>query len=231
MDAMIPAGLLAAAAPPLGVPIAPTGFMFGWFDLVAITMVIAGFMRGRKRGMSVEFVDVLQWLAIVGAGAVLYEPVGSFLALSAGFGKLFSYITAYVTLAILIKTICTLFKRSIGDKLVSSEAFGTFEYYLGMGAGVLRYVCMLVFFLALLNARLYTEAEYRAEDLEQKKNYESIRFPTLCRVQRSIFLDSFTGHFTREAAPFLLIAGTPPAASLGVIKQQKDKEFNRSLGL
>ncbi len=231
MDVTIPVALLAAAPVNANVPVVSNGAGFGWFDLVVIGMVVAGFFRGRKRGMSVEFMDVLQWAVIIGMGAVLYEPVGSFLSSLAGFGKLFSYVIAYLSLAIMVKALCTLFKRSIGDKLVSSEAFGTLEYYLGMVAGVFRYVCMVIFFLALLNARLYTEAEVRAEELAQKKAFEDIRFPTLCRVQRSVFKDSLSGHLVRDMLPSLLIKGTPPSESLGAIKQQKDNEFNRRMGL
>jgi uncharacterized membrane protein required for colicin V production len=232
MDVTIPGGFLAAAAvPPAGLPIAPPVGSFGWFDLAVMAMLVAGFFRGRKRGMSVEFMDVLQWLAIIGGGAAIYQPVGSFVALTSGAGKLFSYLISYLLVAIMVKTLCTIFKRSVGDKLVSSEIFGNLEYYLGMAAGMVRYLCMVLFFLALLNARLYTDEEMRAEDLMQKKNFEDIRFPTLGSLQRSVFKGSFTGHFAKQNAPFLLIEGTPPAAPLGSIKQQKDKEFNRSLGL
>lgn len=226
-----PQFLVAAAMPAGHSAVSANQALFGWFDFIVVAMLVVGFLRGRKRGMSVEFMDVIQWLAIVGVGAVLYQPLGSLMALSAGFGKLFGYLTAYLVMAAVIKSVCTLFKRSIGEKLVSSESFGSLEYYMGMAAGIVRYGCMIIFFLALLNARLYTEAELKAQEQQQQKDFESIRFPTLGRIQNSVFKESFAGQITRQVAPFLLIASTPPEASIGTIKQQKDREYNRSLGL
>ena len=40
-----------------------------WFDLLLLAMICAGVLRGRKRGMSEELLDFLQWLAIIIGGA------------------------------------------------------------------------------------------------------------------------------------------------------------------
>ena len=51
-------------------------FTMTWFDLLLAGLLIFGFLRGRKRGMSEELLDVFQWLTIIVVAAMLYEPVG-----------------------------------------------------------------------------------------------------------------------------------------------------------
>lgn len=223
---------LAAVALP-GSPLngLPSQALFGWFDAVALAMLLLGFWRGRKRGMSIEFMAVVQWLGIVGGGAVLYGPVGKLLRATTGFGQLYSFLVAYLMVAVILKTVCALFERTAGEKLTSSEVFGGLEYYLGMIAGVVRFACVTLFFLAILHARLYTDAELKAQEMEQSKNFEGIRFPTLGKLQRQVFQQSFTGRFLHENAPFLLIEATAPTPSLDSLKQQRERELNRSLGL
>ena len=43
---------------------------FNWFDLCVLAMLIVGIVIGRKRGMSLELLSVLQWLVIVFVGAM-----------------------------------------------------------------------------------------------------------------------------------------------------------------
>ena len=220
---------VALPASPLNGLSRPT--LFGWFDAVAVVLLVIGFWRGRKRGMSTEFMDVIQWLGIVGGGAALYGPLGKILQATTGFGQLYNYLVAYLLVAVIVKTVCTLFKKTAGEKLMSSEVFGGLEYYLGMVAGVVRFACVTVFLLAILHARLYTDAELKAQELEQRKNFESIRFLTLGTLQRDVFQGSFSGRFVHDIAPFLLIESTAPAPSLDSLKQRRERELNRSLGL
>src|SRR5580698_1825631 len=43
--------------------------MINWFDLALVGLLAVGFWRGRRRGMTKEFLPTLQWLAIMlGAG-------------------------------------------------------------------------------------------------------------------------------------------------------------------
>src|SRR5688572_25952298 len=125
-----------------------SAFQLMWFDLVVLALVAYGIFRGRKRGMSEELLDVFQWLCIVVLGALLYSPLGKTLSHFAGMGLLLSNIIAYAFIAIVIKFAFTSVKRSVGEKLVHSDAFGRFEYYLGMLAGSVRFLCVLIFALS-----------------------------------------------------------------------------------
>jgi hypothetical protein len=95
-------------------------------------------------------------------------------------------------------------------KLVGSDVFGSGEYYLGMIAGLVRYTCILIFGLALLNARLYSQKEI-ADDLKfQNDVYGSNFFPKLYTVQDDVFKKSFAGPHIHDALGFLLIKSTAP---------------------
>src|SRR2546422_4577368 len=41
-----------------------------WFDLFVLVMLVVGIFVGRKRGMSLELLSVLQWLMIVFVAAI-----------------------------------------------------------------------------------------------------------------------------------------------------------------
>ncbi len=183
---------------------------FNWFDLVFVCVLIAGVFRGRKNGMSGELLPLLQWVLIVFGCAALYEPVGNALASAAQFGRLFSYVAAYVTIAIAIKVVFSGIRYVLKGKLLGSDFFGKGEYYLGMIAGMVRAGCMVFVLLALLNARLFTEAEIRQDREFQKDVYGSQFFPKLYTVQQHVFERSASGVFIKQHLSSLLIKPTPP---------------------
>ncbi|MCS7090570.1 MAG: CvpA family protein [Verrucomicrobiota bacterium] len=181
-----------------------------WFDLAVVTVLLLGIWRGQKNGMSGEALPLIKWLVIVLLAARLYEPIGRWLMANSPFGLLTCYLLGYVLSALAITALFSLGKRWLGGKLVSSDLFGKAEYYLGMGAGMVRFACVMLAGLALLNARLYTEAEIRATQRFQQDVYGSNFFPTLPMVQKEVFEGSLLGRKIREYCGDLLIRPTPP---------------------
>src|SRR6185369_13527269 len=173
----------------------PTTFdySYNWFDLVALALLIVGFFVGRKRGMSLELLTVLQWIAIVFLGALACDPFGRMMSDFSGLNPTLTYITAYLLTAIGIKILFVVIRRMAGEKLVTDAVFGNMEYYLGMGAGVVRFACILLFAMELLNAKQYTKAEIDAKLKHQQDWAGSIYFPPFGVVQQSIFEESLTG--------------------------------------
>src|SRR2546422_6690284 len=102
-----------------------------WVDLVIVGLLIIGVLRGRKRGMSEELLDLLKWLLIVVVAAQFYQPVGDLFAGNSMFSRLSWYLAIYVTMILAIKIIFSLIKKRVGEKLVGSDIFGRAEYYLG----------------------------------------------------------------------------------------------------
>jgi uncharacterized membrane protein required for colicin V production len=192
-----------------------------WFDFLLVVALLVGIQRGRRRGMSEELLSVLKWVTIVVVCAFAYQQFGEFLAGATVFSLLASYLMAYVGLALMVAIVFILIKRSIGGKLLGSEIFGQTEYYLGMLAGALRFACIVIFVMALLNARLYSDEEVRAETAYQKDVYGSEFFPGLHTAQSAVFEKSFFGPLIQKNFGFLLIKPTPPQR-----KEIRRKELN-----
>ncbi len=183
---------------------------FNWFDILLVVVLLVGLSRGRKRGISEELFPLLMWLAIVFGCAMLYQPLGTQITASTVFTLLGSYLMAYIGAALIIAILFAALKKAAGGKLVSSDVFGRSEFYLGMVAGVVRFVCMLIACLALLNARLYTSGDVRAQVKYQKDNYGSEFFPTLQTIQSQVFEKSLLGPWIKNNLSFLLITPTMP---------------------
>jgi uncharacterized membrane protein required for colicin V production len=185
-------------------------FTFSWVDLAIVLLVVTGIVRGRKRGMSEELLDIIKWVAVLTAVAFILRPAGEMLAVSTMFSLLSCYVFVYTIIVVLMKLIFGFVRRQIGDKLVSSDFFGSAEYYLGMVAGAFRYLCVIIIALAFLNARYYSPEEIAADTAFQQNNFGDIRFPTLASLQSQVFARSAFGSAAREFVPFLLIPPTPP---------------------
>ena len=183
---------------------------FNWFDIAVGLLLLVGMQRGRKRGMSEEFLTMLNWVALVLVCSIAYEPLGSWLASIAPFSLLFCYIVAYAVSAMVVASVFLLVKRSMSGKLIGSDAFGRGEYYLGMPSGMLRFACILLAGLALLNARLYRAEEIKAMTKFQNDNYGSQFFPTLQTLQEQVFAKSLIGPQIKTYLAFLLIKPTFP---------------------
>jgi uncharacterized membrane protein required for colicin V production len=191
------------------------------FDLVVLAVLTSGLVRGRKHGMSEELIKLLQWLAILfGCGAVYEWGAQRFGEFTGLFDTLSRYLLAYVGGGLLIVLVFAGIKRVLGGKLLGSDAFGRAEYYLGMGSGLVRFSCMLLVALALLNARYFSPTEVRAMERYQDDVYGSNFFPTLHSIQQTVFQKSVTGPFIQQYFGFLLIKPTPPEN-----KEFHQKEF------
>lgn len=185
-------------------------YQFGWFDLLVVALIVVGFYRGRKRGMSEEFPLLIQWVIILAGGAFLYKPAGELVSDLTGMGKLFWFVMMYLLWAIMVKTVVTWIVRSKGDKVNLADRFGKAEYPLGIVAGMIRFVFVIFFSLALLNARLYSSKELAGMAKFQQDNFGNISLPTIGSVQASVFRESMVGKVVKDNMDIMLIKGTRP---------------------
>ena len=192
---------------------------FNFFDLLLLLVLAAGLLRGRKHGFSLELLSLLKWLTLLLVCAAVYGPVGAMLAESGQFDLLSAYLLAYLFTALVVFVVFALIQSRVGPKLIGSDVFGRSEYYLGMGSGIVRFGCMTLVALALLNARAFSSAELAATDKFQQENYGSHVFPGLHTLQVAVFNDSLTGSFIKQDLGFLLIASTEPSE-----KEPRQKE-------
>ena len=179
-----------------------------WVDLVILILLVIGVFRGRKRGMSEELLTFVQWLVIVFVGCRVYEYAGKLLSEHAPLSLLTCYLIIYLGFAIFIKLIFSQIHHIVGEKLVGSNFFGDSEYYLGMFAGMIRFACVILMLMALLNARLITDKERADTARMQSKNFEGISFPTFGSIQQAVLFESFTGQQVKEYLSFMLIKST-----------------------
>lgn len=127
---------------------------------------------------------------------------------------------AYIGCALLITAGFAALKKALGGKLIGSDIFGKSEFYLGMLGGTVRFGCILLAALALLNARYYNRDEINAAVKYQNDVYGSNFFPSLYEVQAQVFQGSVTGPWIKSQLGFLLIKPTAPEN-----KQFKQRDF------
>jgi len=192
-----------------------------WFDFAVVIIIMLGVRNGRKNGLSVELMVTMQWVAIVLGGAYLYRPVGNFICQTSPVSHQFGYLCAYITLAILIKLSFALVKKGLGGKLIGSNVFGRGEYYLGMVAGALRFVCIIIAALALLSAPYYSAQDLAKNKAYQVDLYGSTFFPNLGTLQHGVFKESILGSAMDHYAGFLLISPTKPE-NRGIQRRKDD---------
>ena len=176
-----------------------------WVDLVIVAVLSAGIVRGRKRGLSEEILDLVKWILIVLAGALLYRQFGDFIYHRTWFSLLSFYLFAYLFIGLSIWIVFSIIKQRFGQKLIESDVFGRFEFYGGMAAGMTRYACALLVCLSLLHAPFYSDAEREARKREVEYNYGSDFFPTVCKLQDSVFVSSMTGRGATKYLGFILM--------------------------
>ncbi len=183
------------------------------FDCFLVAFLIAGVMRGRMHGVSEEFIRVLKWLLLVGLCALVYHPLGALIESAGYIDEFTADVVAYLGMALCILLAFSPLERRLNRKFGGTDTFGRSEYYLGMGSGLVRYACVLMVGLALLNARSFTPGEIKAMEQYQVDAYGSAVFPTLRNFQQLVFENSVTGSVIKQNLGFLLINSVPPAPS------------------
>jgi uncharacterized membrane protein required for colicin V production len=184
-------------------------FTVGWVDFVALLVICLGMVRGRKRGLSEELLDSVMWLLIIAASGLLYHGLGSFMSQKQPvLSTLTYYMLSYIVIGLAVKIVFVLIKKKFGQKMAESDMFGRLEYYGGMAAGAVRFLCVFFFLMSLLHAPHYSEAflAQRAKDVDY--NYGSDFFPHPCKIQKAVFEESFIGKNANTYLAMLLIEPT-----------------------
>lgn len=204
--------MIAAATIP---PADASTLAFNSFDLVVVAMLGFGLFRGRRNGLSKELLPLLLWVVLVPVCAFGYQLLGGLLMTFSKQDEFWSLFEAYLALALVVVVVYSGFRRAFAEKLLKSSFFKGGEYYLGMVSGVVRYACVLVFLMALLNARFFAPAEIANTLAADKKNlgggvFEGTYFPHLFTIQDWVFKQSFTGSCVKIHLPMLLISASSP---------------------
>jgi hypothetical protein len=103
-------------------------------------------------------------------------------------------------------------RQKFNPKLEGSNFFGSYEYYWGVAAGLIRYLCIMLVALALLNAPLYSSAEIAANKAYNNrwfggglKGYNGDFIPSIDELQDAVFKRSLVGKLIKDNLSILLI--------------------------
>jgi uncharacterized membrane protein required for colicin V production len=194
---------------------------FSAFDIILVAFIAFGFWRGRRNGMTKEWLPLLQWVVLVAACTFGYNPLSAILihdgVIHQVFGTAFkestaAAVTAYLIIAFVVFLVFAKLKSSFREKVEGSNTFGNNEYYLGMVSGTVRYACIMIFLLALLNAPVYSWADiqHRKEFNNQwfgggLQGYSGDFIPSIDEIQAAVFKDSLLGPAIKNNLSPLLI--------------------------
>jgi uncharacterized membrane protein required for colicin V production len=188
-----------------------------WFDVTLGAVLFFGLWRGRRNGMSKEALPVFQWLTLILASGMCYPLFAPTYANTLGTGKVASAMLGYCTPALATLLVFYILKGIFVPRLTGSNFFGGGEYYLGMVSGMIRFACILVAVLALLNAPFYTVADIKAHNAYVQRwfgggLYSGNYFPDVNTIQEEVFKKSLTGPYLKKYLGTLLIDTAPPSA-------------------
>ena len=185
-----------------------------WFDVALLLVLGFGLFRGRKNGMTKEIVPTAEWLILVVAAGLGYSLLAHVYTSSCHMSVLLSAVLGYLTIALVVFLVFTAIKKTLVPRLTGSSIFGSAEYYLGMLSGMIRYACIVIFFLALINAKHYTAAEIAAKQAYNQRwygggLYSGNYIPDLRNVQDGVFKESFSGQYIKDYLGMMLIQTGP----------------------
>jgi uncharacterized membrane protein required for colicin V production len=197
---------------------------FNWFDVALVLVLAFGLFRGRKNGMSKELLPFFQWFSAMLVAGLAYPLLTNVLVNSAGLRRnTGTLILAYLVIVAVVLFIFSMIRHSMKSKTGGSSFFGSGEYYLGMISGTIRYGCILILFMAILNAPIYTAAEIQAQKAYNNRwfgggeaGYNGDYIPSIASIQEAVFRKSMVGPYIHDfLAPVLINpqngGGLPPA--------------------
>jgi hypothetical protein len=182
--------------------------------------------------MTQELLPLFQWIGIVVVGGLFYWQISMLIHPYTQFTTLWCNITAYLIIALGVHLFYLWLKQLFSEKLMEKDIFGRAEFYLGMMAGVVRFGCILLVGMALMNSRVETAAELAKTEQFQKDNFSDIRFPTYGEFQQDVLFKSFSGKWVQKNLQPVLIASisatAPPKTE--TIAQKSNKIIDDILG-
>jgi hypothetical protein len=201
---------------------------FNGFDIAIVALLIFAFWRGRRRGMTKELLPTLQWLTILLVAGFGHIFIGAWLEQQGYAKQVFAgsfkvhtaaLVTGYLAITFVIFIVFTMLKRKFNPRLEGSNFFGGNEYYWGIVAGLVRYTCLILVALAVLNAPYYTAGDIAATKVYNNRwfgggmqGYSGNFIPTVYEVQDYVFKQSFAGPYIKDNLSPLLIVTTPGSA-------------------
>lgn len=183
------------------------GLPFSWFDLVVLVALYLGYLAGARRGMTLELLDLLQWLAVVWLCAKCHRPLGWALASFLTINPSPAFVWAYLLIAAGVVLVFQWIRLGWGDFLQRKERFGKWENVLGIAAGMVRTGCIVLVLLAVLHGKHVDNNTSPWLAAEQTQDPSG---SVISRFKSRVFSQSLTGRLARRAFHRQLIHPEPP---------------------
>ncbi len=194
-----------------------SGMAFDWFDLVFLAIIIFSLYRGRHNGMTKELIPTLQWLAVLFVCGLVDPILGPIFVAQLKLSKMMGFFLAYVALFLVVVIPFSIVKNKYSKDLATSDYFKGNEYYLGMVASAVKWLCIVMVFFALLNAPTFTQAQIAAQQAYAhqvygggEQGFSGDFFPTLQQVQSMVLQKSATGSFVLNQPYLKKLLINPP---------------------
>lgn len=169
-----------------------------WFDLVAVALIVAGILHGRKNGMSQELFNTMKWLAMLTLSALVYLPIGKLILRYVPIAPIYGYTSAYVLANVALAALLVTVRKKVKDRMSGSDVFGRAEFPLGMVAGAFQYMCMIAMVMAVLNAKYVDEEALKRQAARQKKALGETFFPSPGSIHKDVLYESMAGLAVRD---------------------------------
>ena len=190
--------------------LAAAGLPLNWFDATFFAVIGYGAYSGKKNGLSGEHVPLAQWILTGLAGGTMGDLFGSLLMLALKLSSYWSHMIGAVVWIVMVWGAFAFLKSKGLSQLKDSDWFGRTEYPFGVVAGSIKTLCILLTVLSLLNGRIYTAAQVRAQRDAQIEELGSALFPTVGMINGSVFQSSFFGPRLRRWFGWAMITTSPP---------------------
>lgn len=174
------------------------------YDFLFLALIIVGVFTSKK-GLPMELLPLGRWLGIVLLGAFVYLPLAGFIVRMGKMSFGGAAVLAYLILAGIVVAVFIALKTNLQRPLEAARFFGNGDHVLGMAAGGVKMLCVVIAVMALLNTRNVDKAQMAANAKMQEENFGTINFATFGTIQKGVVHESFLGGVTAHYAPFLLI--------------------------
>lgn len=176
-----------------------TSFSPNLFDAVLIGAVGYGIYTGKQEGASGIWMSSLQWLIIALPGGLMGGLFGAALRSLFGAGPFWSQILGYVMWILLVCGIFAFLYSKGKNEAIDGDKFGALEYPLGIFAGMLKGVFILLTVMSFLNGRVYSAQVIEASRAGQIEEFGTTLFPTVPMMHHLAFNSSFSGPHLKTA--------------------------------
>ena len=165
------------------------------FDLVVLIWLAVGLFRGWRNGVSLEVLLLPQWVAAIVVGAVVYPYLGGLIIRMTNCSAVEGARWGYVAPALVAYAMASRLRHFVGNRLADADMFGKAEFRLGAIFGLLRFACMALVVIALIDA--YLPAEWETQNKGAKLEGVGGYSVNPVQIQREALLHSWTCRLSR----------------------------------